>query len=55
MLFPQLLGECQGITLSKDGARTALPKFFSLGKLGIVWLYICQVMLPQGANPIAVK
>jgi len=55
MLFPQLLGECQGTTLSKDGARTALSKFFSLCKLGIFWLYICQVMPPPGANPIAVK
>ena len=38
VLFPQLLGKCQGITLSKDGAWTALPKFFYLCKLGIVWL-----------------
>jgi hypothetical protein len=55
VLFPQLLGECQGITLSKDGAQNALPRFFSLCKLGIVWLYMCRVMPPQGANPIAVK
>ena len=55
VLFPQSLGECQGITLSKDGARLALSKFFSLCKLVSVWLYICRVMPPPGANPIAVK
>ena len=55
MFFPQFLGECQGITLSKVEARIAISKFFSLCKLGIVWLYICRVMPPPGANPIAVK
>ena len=27
----------------------------SLCKLGIVWLYMCRVMSPPGANPVAVK
>jgi hypothetical protein len=68
VLFPQLLGKCQGKT-SKDGARPALFLIFVLFYvflccsmyclfcivLCIVCVYMCTVLLPPGGYPIAVK
>jgi hypothetical protein len=53
VLFPQLLGKCQGKT-RKDGARTVLNAVWLLFVLFYV-VFVCKCVLPPSDNPIAVN